>query len=201
MEKLTEQDKVIITGAIRSDDFMGAENRSVLLLDDQGKVVKEVLSDKFGVFKFDGINAKEYQVAYESGSKKVNPVIQMYKDNDESVTEKGGKIAKTLYYGHNQTTLTEGDKVELERFVRFFKEHPNTKMIKLNAYGDATGTDEANMDVTQKRAKAVLEYLEKRGIPPSKLKLNPLGKSLKFKNKYSIPDPKLNRKVDIEIIE
>jgi outer membrane protein OmpA-like peptidoglycan-associated protein len=127
--------------------------------------------------------------------------MQMYKDNDPAVTEQGGKIANTLYYNHNQTNITEADKVELEKFVRFFKEHPNMKMIKLNAYGDATGTDEANMEVTQKRAKAVMEYLQKRGIPADRLKLNPLGKSLKFKNKYSVPDPKLNRKVDIEVVE
>jgi len=201
MEKLTEQDNVIITGAIRSEDFMGAENRSVLLLDKEGKVVKEVTSDKFGVFKFAGIQAKDYQVAYESGQKRVTPVMQMYKDNDPAVTEQGGKIANTLYYNHNQTNITEADKAELEKFVRFFKEHPNMKMIKLNAYGDATGTDEANMEVTQKRAKAVMEYLQNRGIPADRLKLNPLGKSLKFKNKYSVPDPKLNRKVDIEVVE
>ncbi len=201
MEKLTEHDKVIITGTIRSEDFMAVENRTVMLLDDQGNIVRQVFSDRHGVFKFQGINAKDYHVAYQDGDKKVNPVVQMYKDNDPAVTEVGGKIAKTLYYDHNQTTVSEKDKTELEKFVKFYKEHPNTKIIKLNAYGDATGTDEANMEVTQKRAKMVMEYLEKRGIPKDKLKLNPLGKSLKFKNKYSLPDPKLNRKVDIEIVE
>jgi len=201
MEALTAQDKVIITGTIRSEDFMAVENRTVMLIDDQGNVVREVLSDKSGVFKFQGINAKDYQVVYQDGDKKINPVVQMYKDNDPGVTEVGGKIAKTLYYDHNQTNVSENDKNELEKFVKFYKEHPNTKMIKLNAYGDATGTDEANMEVTQKRAKMVMDYLEKRGIPKDKLKLNPLGKSLKFKNKYSVADPKLNRKVDIEIVE
>ena len=201
MESFTAQDKVIITGTIRSEDFMAVENRTVMLIDDQGTVVREVLSDKSGVFKFQGINAKDYQVVYQDGDKKVNPVVQMYKDNDPAVTEVGGKIAKTLFYDHNQTNVSENDKKELDKFVKYYKEHPNTKMIKLNAYGDATGTDEANMEVTQKRAKMVMDYLEKNGIPKDKLKLNPLGKSLKFKNKYSVPDPKLNRKVDIEIVE
>lgn len=201
MERLSQDDNIIITGTIRSDDFMAVENRAILLLDDNGQIVKEVYSDKSGVFKFGGIKAKDYQVAYQDGDKKVNPSMQMYKDNDPAVTEQGGKIAKTLYYDHNQTELTPKDKQELEKFVQYYREHPTMKMVKLNAYGDATGTDEANLHITQKRAQLVMEYLKKQGIPDDKVKLNPMGKSLKFKNKYNKPDGKLNRKVDIEIVE
>ena len=201
MEKLSADDHVVITGTIRSDDFIGAESRTVMLIDDEGNVVKEVMSDKSGVFKFQGIKAKDYQVIYQDGDKKVNPTIQMYKDNNPGVTEEGGKIAKTLFYSPNEFKLNEKDKAELEKFVKYYKEHPNVKMIKLNAYGDATGTDQANMEITKKRADQVLEYLEKRGVPQDKLKMNPMGKSLKFKNKYNVPDHKLNRKVDIEIVE
>ncbi len=201
MERLTEDDHVIITGTIRSDDFMAIENRSVLLLDQNGNVVKEVFSNKSGVFKFGGIKANEYQVVYQDGDQRVNPIVQMYKDNDPAITEQGGKIAKTMYYDHNQVELNDKDKQELEKFVNYYKQHPDMKMIKLNAYGDASGTEEANMHVTQKRAEMVMEYLMKKGVPSDKVKLNPLGKSLKFKNKYNQPDSKLNRKVDIEIVE
>ena len=201
MEKLTGDDHVVIAGTIRSEDFMAVESRTIMLLDDQGNIVKEVMSDHSGVFKFEGIKAKDYQVVYQDGAKKVNPTIQMYKDNNPGVTEEGGKIAKSLFYAPNETKLNEKDKSELEKFVKYYKEHPNVKLIKLNAYGDAVGTDEANMHVTQKRADEVMEYLEKRGVPKDKLKLNPMGKSLKFKNKYNVPDHKLNRKVDIEIVE
>ena len=97
MEKLSADDHVVITGTIRSDDFIGAESRTIMLIDDEGNVVKEVMSDKSGVFKFQGIKAKDYQVIYQDGDKKVNPTIQMYKDNNPGVTEEGGKIAKTLF--------------------------------------------------------------------------------------------------------
>lgn len=201
MEKLTETDHVIVTGTIRSEDYTGVENRTVILVDDQGNTVKEVISDKSGIFKFNGIKAKDYQVIYQDGDKKVHPVVQIYKDNDPAITEQGGKIAQTLFYGTNEYKLTDADKQALHKFVNYYKEHPSLKLIKLNAYGDASGTDQVNMEITQKRAQLVLDYLQKEGIPISKLKLNPLGKSLKFKNKYNHPDPKLNRKVDIEIVE
>lgn len=72
--------------------------------------------------------------------------------------------------------LTEPSKRILDSIVRIMVENPNI-VIELSAHTDLVGSDDANMELSQKRAKSVTNYFESRGIAPARLVAKGYGES------------------------
>lgn len=200
-QPLSSSDKLRVTGIVNNTD--GKNSGVVFLMNDKGEIIRKTTTNENGVFSFNKVQGDaNLQVVFQNSEQKVNAKFQLFEDRGsfDATNDKPSKIYNSLYFDQNQTEITDNDKLDLDKFVEYLKAHPKAK-INLNGYGDNTGTDEANMSVTKKRAEAVMKYIESRGISKDRLKANPMGKSLQFKNKYNQPDPKLNRKVDLEIIE
>ncbi|MDD3741969.1 MAG: OmpA family protein [Bacteroidales bacterium] len=64
--------------------------------------------------------------------------------------------------------LTEPSKRVLDSIVRIMTDNPYL-IIELSAHTDMIGTDEANMELSQKRANSVTTYFSSKGIPEGRL--------------------------------
>ena len=61
-----------------------------------------------------------------------------------------------------------GSKVDLNRLVLFMKKNPEIKM-EIESHTDSRGNDDKNMELSQKRAQAVVDYLVSQGIDKNRL--------------------------------
>jgi OOP family OmpA-OmpF porin len=68
-----------------------------------------------------------------------------------------------IHFDFDQSTLTPEAKVILKRDIKLLQENPNAK-IRVAGYTSASGTDEYNQKLSERRAKAVQEYLVEDGV-------------------------------------
>jgi OOP family OmpA-OmpF porin len=110
-----------------------------------------------------------------------------------------------VHFGFDQSTLTPDAKTILKKNVQLLKENPKAK-IRVAGYTSASGTKEYNQKLSERRAKAVQEYLISEGvIKPNRLatigygETHPAAYEAAPSELYS-PAAKSNMRVLFEII-
>jgi outer membrane protein OmpA-like peptidoglycan-associated protein len=74
-----------------------------------------------------------------------------------------------VHFDFDKSTLTEEARGILDRSIRILNENPNAN-IRIAGYASASGTNEYNQKLSERRAKAVLDYLIKEGgVAPGRL--------------------------------
>ena len=73
--------------------------------------------------------------------------------------------------------------------------------IKVKGHTDNRGTADFNMNLSNERAKAVMNYLVKRGVSPSKLSYQGYGMTLPLTENETEEGRSLNRRVEFEIMK
>ncbi len=72
--------------------------------------------------------------------------------------------------------LTENSKQTLDSIVRVMNDNPYI-IIELSAHTDMVGSHEANMELSQKRANSVVEYMKSKGIQSGRFEAVGYGKT------------------------
>lgn len=132
---------------------------------------------------------------------------------EEKVKEKAAVVEpkviilafEDVHFGFDQSALTPEAKKILKRNVQLLKENPKAK-VRVAGYTSASGTTEYNQKLSERRAKAVQQYLIDEGIiTPSRLSTIGYGETLPAtyeaapKELYS-PAAKSNMRVLFEIV-
>jgi len=81
-----------------------------------------------------------------------------------------------IFYDFNQATLRPESKKALDELIALLNDNPNVT-IELSAHTDRKGSDEYNIDLSQRRAQSVVDYLIKGGIDKDRLTAVGYGKS------------------------
>jgi|GEM_PF-2975471 len=101
----------------------------------------------------------------------------------------------------NKDEIKPGVRPVLDDAVKVMKENPKTKFV-LHGYTDSRGSDEYNMDLSIRRAKAVKKYLTDRGIDGSRLKVVGHGERNPIAPNYTDEGMAKNRRVEInQVVE
>lgn len=82
---------------------------------------------------------------------------------------------EVLFY-YDQAEFYPEFKDTLDKIVRILKENP-TMRVELGAHTDSRGRDEYNKDLSERRAKRVVEYIVSQGIEAERLKAQGYGES------------------------
>ncbi|MBI4648591.1 MAG: OmpA family protein [Bacteroidia bacterium] len=77
-------------------------------------------------------------------------------------------ILKNIFFDYAKATLRPESAAELDRLVKLLTEYPTTR-IEISGHTDNIGTLKLNTDLSQNRAKAVVDYLIKNGISADRL--------------------------------
>ena len=96
-------------------------------------------------------------------------------------------------------TLTPVSQRELDELIRIMKAHPEMH-LDIVGHTDNVGGATINLSVSEKRSKAVAEYLKRRGISPERM--NPRGLGEKYpRNSNTTQSGRLrNRRVELRLI-
>ena len=98
------------------------------------------------------------------------------------IEDEGKAIDKTTWFNFDRLTFETGKSTldmeqsqeQLENIAAIMKAYPATE-IKIGGYTDNTGSDEANMAISQARAEAVKASLIEMGIDPSRMEAEGYG--------------------------
>jgi outer membrane protein OmpA-like peptidoglycan-associated protein len=102
-------------------------------------------------------------------------------EQDKYKIEEGLDLAQALklrhvYFDLNKSEIREDSKVELEKIVVVLKQYPKMKIL-IGSHTDSRQSNEYNLNLSQRRAKATLDYLVKAGIPAKSLKAKGFGET------------------------
>ena len=96
--------------------------------------------------------------------------------------------------GH--ATLKPGADRDMDRLAQALKDNSNTRVI-IEGHTDSVGGDDYNMALSEKRAQAVADALEMRGVPADRYKVKGLGKEFPIASNSTQAGRQQNRRVEI----
>ncbi|HJW31437.1 MAG TPA: OmpA family protein, partial [Saprospiraceae bacterium] len=85
-------------------------------------------------------------------------------------------VLENIFYDYDQWAIREDAKPELNKLSVLLKTNPNIR-IQLTSHTDCRGTDEYNLELSQKRAQAAIDYLKSTGIPAVRLEAVGMGET------------------------
>ncbi len=89
----------------------------------------------------------------------------------------GNKIVlRNIFYDLDKATLRPESTVELNRLIKLMNDVPTLK-IKLGGHTDSRGSDAHNLDLSKRRAAAVVKYLTEQGIDAGRLQSEGFGET------------------------
>lgn len=84
-------------------------------------------------------------------------------------------ILKNVYYEYNDHKLTDEAKNVIDNTIfDLLQENPSI-VVEISSHTDSVGSDEFNLELSQKRAESVVEHLIDRGIPEDQLEAKGYG--------------------------
>ena len=83
---------------------------------------------------------------------------------------------KNIFFHTASAELYESSLAELDRLVEALQRHPSLR-LEVGGHTDAVGSDADNLDLSERRAKAVYDYLVLRGVSADRLTYRGYGES------------------------
>ena len=103
----------------------------------------------------------------------LNPIKTQYGVGDD-LTE--ALNIENIYFDYNQHDIRYDAEIELQKVIEVLHAYPNMK-ISIRSHTDCRGAKLYNKHLSQKRAKATLNYLVRNGISPTRLSAKGYGES------------------------
>src|SRR5690606_2380678 len=121
---------------------------------------------------------------------------------DASRTNEGIKftLSSDLLFPINSSYLTDNAKIELSKLAKLMKEEKNKK-VRVDGHTDATGEENYNQWLSEKRATSVKTFLESSGISGSRIVTRGLGQTKPIATNKSSEGRQQNRRVEVIILD
>ena len=108
-------------------------------------------------------------------------------------------ILSNVFYEFDSCKLTKESFSELDKLFRLLSDNINV-IVEINGYTDAVGTDVYNLDLSEKRARSVMDYLIRKGIIAERLSFKGNGAASPISDNVTADGRKRNRRTEVRII-
>lgn len=105
-------------------------------------------------------------------------------------------VLRGVHFAFNRYNIRPGDAAVLDEAAGLLKNNPNVR-VDVNGYTDSIGSAEYNLRLSEKRADAVVDYLEKDGIPADRLAPHGYGKTDFVASNRTTEGRAQNRRVEL----
>jgi peptidoglycan-associated lipoprotein len=154
------------------------------------KSKETILTNKFGAYKLKLKTKCEYKIKASKAmhftitapqyfcmiGKKTSENFTANFELDEIIIEKP-IVLENIYYDLDKWLIREDAAVELNRLVQVMQDNPSLN-IELSSHTDSRAGDQYNLVLSDKRAKAAVEYIISKGIDAKRMKWKVYGESL-----------------------
>ncbi|MBA4057454.1 MAG: hypothetical protein C0490_22255, partial [Marivirga sp.] len=166
-----------VTG-ILSDSTTGHlfADRKILLTDQFGEVYKHTRTNEEGKFKFTDVpSAPQLYLRLEKGPDHAELITVITDLTVSGMAEQDITHLENIYFDFDHYRIRpEGRKV-LDELANHLIRNQGVQ-VEIFAYADDRGTNEYNLQLTQKRGQAVAEYLTEKGVDQTGLAIIAKGK-------------------------
>lgn len=187
---------------------------TVAILDDRNNVIQTTTADANGKATYnvdcdrayviqaskDGYLTETFPVA-KSRERVVNIAADL---TPAEVLIVGNEVKlKEIYFEYDKSNITPAGAAELDKLVALMKSMPNM-VISAKAHTDSRGSAEYNLSLSDRRAKATVQYVISKGIDASRISGQGYGESepkVKCGENCTEEEHALNRRIEFLIIK
>lgn len=207
-----------VSGKITTPDSTIIETATVIVKNNTtGILIDKFYTNNKGIYYFVLQKGENYNITYEAKgflfrSENINipnqpDYTELQKDIILEPVKVGAKIIlNNIFFDSNRSILRKESSTELEKVLTLMREYPFIS-IEVSGHTDSKGKDEANLKLSQERAKAVASYLEKQGIEKNRIiakgygKTKPIAPNTLPNGKPNPEGMQQNRRVELKIID
>jgi hypothetical protein len=197
----------ILRGSL-TDSATGAPFKGIVSVIDLDKGIE--VSPKYirpdGSFEFDLIDHNDYLLILQ-GDDFFRIEQKFTMDGDTTIHIKTHPIQynrwtfEHLEFENGKSDILPDMEFDLDKVVNFLLDHPYFK-LKISGHTDSQGDAGANLRLSQKRADAIKEYIEKKGyIDGARIEAVGYGNQRPIVEEKTDEDRSLNRRVEFQIIK
>ena len=179
---------ITVDGKVRDKETLEViPGATVDLYNLEGNLLESVSTYNDGTYKFTVSCAKEYKLVASSENYKNNEKrIEILEENYHSALhtnlnlskiykeKKTVKSLQPIYYDFDDATITNTAANEMDKIVKIMNDNPNL-IIEASAFTDSRGSNTYNKALSQRRAKAAVNYLKSQGIDAHRIKSRGYG--------------------------
>jgi OOP family OmpA-OmpF porin len=107
---------------------------------------------------------------------------------------------KNIYFDFDKTTLKKESFTELNKVVDFLKQNPSVE-IEISGHTDNKGSDDYNLNLSQGRSQAVVDYVISQGIDSGRLTAHGYGESKPLDSNDNETGRANNRRVEFTVVK
>ncbi len=133
------------------------------------------------------------------------PLSTGYREVEKNIKlkkiEVGGSIVlNNIFFDYDKAILRSESTAELNRLIQMLNEMP-TLRIEISGHTDNKGSSAYNNSLSEKRAKAVVDYLVEHGIKADRLQFKGLGFSNPIASNDTEEGRQLNRRTEFKVLD
>jgi len=153
-----------------------------------------------GTFEFNLINNNNYLLIIR-GEEFLKIEKLFHLDGNTEYIQNTKNIKSTIefesmQFGNGEAEITPDMFGDLDKMAEFLQENPDFK-LKISGHTDSDGREEFNLELSQKRADAIKEYLVYFGsIEPERIEAEGYGSSKPLVREVTEEDKRINRRVE-----
>lgn len=111
------------------------------------------------------------------------------------------EITEKIQFDLNEATIKSESYGLLDEIVQVLKDNPSITKVDIIGHTDDYGEESYNQTLSERRAKAVLEYLTSHGIEASRLNYKGYGETKPIADNSTMAGKEKNRRVEFLIVE
>ncbi len=111
------------------------------------------------------------------------------------------EILEKVFFQTNRARILRRSYPLLNNVAEVILNHPEIPLVRVEGHTDDRGADEYNMDLSRRRAQAVVDYLVARGVPPNRLRAEGFGETRPIASNETREGRATNRRVEFNIGE
>ena len=116
------------------------------------------------------------------------------------IVEEKIEISEKVQFEYNKAEILEVSHDLLNDVATVMKQHPEVKKIRIEGHASSEGDDDYNMKLSEKRAKAVMDYLISAGVDPARMESAGYGEERPIASNDTEEGREKNRRVEFNII-
>lgn len=117
-----------------------------------------------------------------------------------AVEENVTLVLNNIFFDFDQATLKPESFPELNRIISLMNEKTGMQ-IEIAGHADATGPEQYNLKLSEKRARSVVRYLNEKGIAKNRISVVYLGESKPIAPNTTVDGRRRNRRVEFKILK
>ncbi len=111
------------------------------------------------------------------------------------------EIIDRVYFDHDKDVIQTRSFQMLDQVAKILKRRPEITLVRVEGHTDSRGRDGYNLDLSQRRANAVMKYIIAEGVPKSRLQAKGFGETQPIRDNASEEGRAKNRRVEFRIVQ